>query len=606
MTDRAQHLGSRPLVLWLCGALGTTVVGVAQDPTAVGFTETVEVEVVNVEVRVADREGLPVHDLTADDFQVFHDGQPVEVTNFTEFRGGDAAADGSGSTPKSGGAAAPNHSLIIYFDDLHLRADNREALIDALEAYLPGSRTPAGRIMILRQADRLNIEAPFGSSAGSLEQALKRLRRSQPDFGLEAGTRQALDEIQRAWNQSRDSESTGERGPMPVPGPEIAGSLPGATRATTPRDVTGSSGALGGGLVPRSCEIFESRVEAILDSWVRQRGPSVFVTLASLADSATYLAGLPGTKSLLYLGDALETMPGMELASYAETICPGGQRDRAIQALGEELDQAFRALCRHAAANRVTFFTLQGGGMPVASRSGAGDSGTRSGSLATFEASRRAASESGLILLADRTGGRAALNRSDFGVALQELDADMVDFYSLGYRPPPAAAAGADPTIEIRLRDTSLEARYRRSYADKSADQKFSEKLQGALFLGLVDNPLEAQLRAGEFRPGPGGGRILPLQVLLPVAQISLIPEGEQLVGSILVRVLWQDRETEQSRQTDRPFKVRHDPDSGGEWMQLPMELELLPGSHVVAIGVLDQESGRASLVSTTIEVPAT
>ena len=46
------------------------------------FFERVEVNVVNVEVWVADRDGNRVTGLTPEDFQVTEDGKPVEVTNF--------------------------------------------------------------------------------------------------------------------------------------------------------------------------------------------------------------------------------------------------------------------------------------------------------------------------------------------------------------------------------------------------------------------------------------------------------------------------------------------------------------------------------------------
>jgi len=165
--------------------------------------------------------------------------------------------------------------------------------------------------------------------------------------------------------------------------------------------------------------------------------------------------------------------------------------------------------------------------------------------------------------------------------------------------------AGMEHKIEVRMQDKGLTARFRRGYVDKSLDQRFSESLQGALLLGLVDNPLEARLAADAFRAGPEGVMIMPLRVVLPVELVSFIPEGEQLMASILVRILSRDLETGQTASAERPFKVKHQPGGGGEWMQLPVDLELAPGSHSVAIGVLDQESGVTSLVSTTIDVPS-
>lgn len=209
-----------------------------------------------------------------------------------------------------------------------------------------------------------------------------------------------------------------------------------------------------------------------------------------------------------------------------------------------------------------------------------------------------------MITLAEETGGRAAMNMNDYSRALDELSDEMLNFYSLAYEPP-ASSAGVNHKIEIRMRDKGLKARFRRGYVDKGLDQRFSERLRGALFFGLVDNPLEARLAADEFRAGADGTMILPLRVVLPVELVSFIPESDQLMGSILIRVLTRDLETGQMTSADRPFKVKHQPGSGGEWMQLPVEMQLVSGAHIVAIGVLDQESGVTSLVSTTIEVPS-
>ncbi len=79
---------------WL--ALGAASVLSAQTaPPAsslTGFGEVMEVDVVNVEVYVAGRDGKRVTDLKREDFAVFEDGKPVEVTNFAAFSSSGAMA----------------------------------------------------------------------------------------------------------------------------------------------------------------------------------------------------------------------------------------------------------------------------------------------------------------------------------------------------------------------------------------------------------------------------------------------------------------------------------------------------------------------------------
>lgn len=594
------------LALVLCSMPLIALRVVGQEGPPDRFQETVEVELVNVEVRVLDEKGRPVTGLGVDDFQVLHDGEAVEISNFTEFRDGvavEGTPEETTSVPEPAGIAADHH-LIVYFDELHLQATHRGVLIEALRDFIASEQISASNIMILRQGRELSIEAPFGSSQRDLEQALGAMEKAPPGFSSEAATRQALDEIQQAWNQSRDMSGSGEQGLAQIPGATIGGGGSGSTGGTSLRDATGGAGgSLSSGNVPSSCKIFENRVEAVVNGWMMERSNLISATLTSLADCSTYLAGLPGTKSLLYLSDALETLPGAALVNYANTICPGGGQNLAMNALGEQLNGVFFAVTRHAAANRVTFYPVQGGGLQVSSTGSARDRGVRGGSIATFEASRRAGDQSGLIMLAEETGGRAALNQNDYGQAIAELGTEMLNFYSLAY-PLPVNDEGPDHKIAVRMQDPGLEARYRRGFRQKSADQRFSESLQGALYLGLVDNPLDARLRAGEYRTTPDGKVVVPLRVLLPVDLVSFSLSGDKLMAGVLVRILSRDLENGRISKADQNFQVRHQPGSEGEWIQLPVELELEPGRHQLAIGVLDQQSGVTSLVSTTVELP--
>ena len=79
----------RRFLVILC-LVGMAVVGLAraQDESLPhdedSFFETVDVNVVNVEVFVTDKQGNPVTGLTAADFEIFEDKRPVALTNFYE------------------------------------------------------------------------------------------------------------------------------------------------------------------------------------------------------------------------------------------------------------------------------------------------------------------------------------------------------------------------------------------------------------------------------------------------------------------------------------------------------------------------------------------
>ncbi len=56
----------------------------AQDTERLSFSEVVDVQLVNVEVWVSDRQGRPVVGLGPEDFEVREDGKPVTVDFFSE------------------------------------------------------------------------------------------------------------------------------------------------------------------------------------------------------------------------------------------------------------------------------------------------------------------------------------------------------------------------------------------------------------------------------------------------------------------------------------------------------------------------------------------
>ena len=56
-------------------------------PASPSFGETVEVNVVNVDVYATDKSGNQVTDLRKGDFQVFEDGKPVDISNFELIEG---------------------------------------------------------------------------------------------------------------------------------------------------------------------------------------------------------------------------------------------------------------------------------------------------------------------------------------------------------------------------------------------------------------------------------------------------------------------------------------------------------------------------------------
>src|SRR6185436_3419755 len=107
-------------VALLLGLLGGRVPLLAQKkpapapakPEAAGgeelFVDTVNVNVVNVDVYVTDKKGNRVNGLTKNDFELFEDNRPVAITNFFAVENGKSnAREEPPPAPAAGSAPAP-------------------------------------------------------------------------------------------------------------------------------------------------------------------------------------------------------------------------------------------------------------------------------------------------------------------------------------------------------------------------------------------------------------------------------------------------------------------------------------------------------------------
>jgi VWFA-related protein len=597
-------------------ALGCTscfaVVALAQDSPASRFVEAVEIQLVSVEVWVTDEAGQPVSGLGADDFVLLHDGEPVPVEYFSEVGGARAGVvsdtDGVGMAPTVDSRAAsadarPPGYLIVYFDDLNLHPGNRKILADELESFLREEGSEAETVLILRQDSRLFVEAPFGSTGAQLREALTRIRESGSiGASLATDVDQAIQEIQAIWTSSKETAGSAGTGLAGVPQGAAIATIPGSSGDGSPAGVVGGAGGGRGGLAPSSCEVFVRRVEPLLDNHYRQRAAQLRTTLERLSEAVTFLAGLEGPKTLLYLGDRMETAPAAGLASYAAGYCPTEQRSLLMNSQREDLSQLMTEIARHASANRVTIYGVQGGGLRSGRAGSAAEAGQEFRGAGRGPGTARVNQQGGFLVLSEQTGGRAVVNTNNFGDAFRQIRHETSHYYSIAYRPP-VASAERFHTIEVKVPGKDLSVRHRPGYRHKSADDLLAERVLGALNLGVTDNPLSIRLAAGRIEPSGEGRFTLPLRVLVPVQSVTFVGADQGSEGELRFKVNAHDTERGELINVDRLFRLTLPPGQADESVTVGVDLDLEAGVYVIAVGLRDANSGAMSFVSTTLEI---
>ncbi len=562
----------------------------AQPEPSGTFGESVDVQLINVEVWVTDRQGNPVTGLTVKDFEVREDGKKVKISNFAEVRDPALAptfeptapieAPLEGSPPEvpleledllREDERPGEGFLAIYIDELFSAPVGREQLVEDLRTFFSLQRVPADRILILRQDKDLRVEANFGSSLAELETALERLEKPSPRGAQTwADEKNAFRQLQGAWERLIT----------------LGGSIPNQD----------------------PCDFFPDEAFREVQFHVELSRSRIQETLGYLDDTASFLAGLPGPKTLIYVSDGLPTTPGTDLMSFVKHLCPDRSVDRH-QEYYQGLNDAFRRLSRHANANRVTMYTMQASGLR---HQGSAMSADQRGVRGTVEAISRYTSESrisarqGLFLLAEETGGRAVVNRNRFIEELEQIAEDMSGYYSLAYEPR-HGGDGLEHRIDVRVDAEGygkLRIRHRPGYRDKSLDQRMFERLESTLYLNLMANPLNVSLGAGQLKPGEKETATVPLHVWVPVEQITFLPQRGGDRASLKVLVLARDERNRQTAFKQEVYRLGRPPEGPpGQRVSLVFELELEQGIHVVALGVRDEATKEASFVATSLEI---
>ncbi len=464
------------------------------------YAETIDVNVVNVEVVVTDREGRPVTGLTRDDFELYEDGKKVELSNFY-------AVGGAAGTPAPGGAAEVAEveaeealtgeafllpadvqpaearpaeatrqlNLVVLVDQLNLGPRNRKLLFEKLRAELRGRAGPDVRVMVASLGSRMEIVQPFTEDLESVLDVLDAEQKKTSTFAVFDGERRMfLNRLQRA-NVRQYVAQRSEMLTDPITGEK--------NLAETAGDAQ-----------------FDATVREALDlalqamSLAEARTQRVRATIEALSWLCDGLREVPGRKALLYLSDGLPARPAAPLleawtAKYQTWVLqndgdireqsrmPQASSDfqRVMAAAGSgrlDLDQEFERLGERASVARVAFYPISNSG-----RAGdvvaAGESGSVTGVGGTTRAAHRAevfSREASLMQLAEATGGLTALRSANLGGLLERVRRDFTSFYSLGFSSAREGADDAFHELEIKVRGESLKVRHVKGYRERSRE----------------------------------------------------------------------------------------------------------------------------------------
>lgn len=586
-------------------AIPLAAVRLSAQPELGLFTDTVEVEVVNVEVTVTDAEGRPVKGLERDDFEIYENGRQVEISHFfaveeRQVAGrGEAIADDlpAGGSDGIAGPETRRLNLVVVVDNLNIRPENRNLLFADLREYVLENLHPEDRVMLVTLGSSMEMALPFTNDRQQLLETLDRLSRQVGRFvQYDAEHRQLLQRLQRASLVNRDD------------GPGQLNSLAGDSGADWEEALL-------------TAERLAQEIRVVAE----RRYQRVQATARVLGGFTESLAGLPGRKAVLYLSDGLplraaESLVEAWIGKYEGWIVTN-QQQRLLQevtllnSLEMDAGREISELVEQAAANGVVFYpiTPAGRSAPVGISAEFGGSrvttggGPLSAGVAQLETSSREAS---LLALADGTGGVALTHTTNLGELLARLTRDFQTFYSLGYQPPEGSEEEFRQ-IEVRLRREDLRVRHLSGYRKKGPEERLEERTLAALHYGTeAGNRLDLTLDPQAVEKTGKDRYRVPVMVKIPFERLLLLPEEEHHSARVTLIVVAGDSEGRVSplQRIELPVQIPNERilEAATQVMAYPMELEMRGGRQRIAVGALDRLARVEATAAVEIEVGAT
>ncbi len=532
------------------------------------FFETLGVHLTNVEVYVT-RDGNAVDDLVVEDFEIFDDGEPVEITHFSRVEAGRRVATsedvpGEGVPTEdvpAGEVARPEtgqtSTLVILVDQFLLSPGGRKRVLDGLSRQLDRLMSDDTRVIVVNKGLRLEVVLAPTSDPAGVRAALGRLA-GQATRNPAGDSREVIRGIQRLEQAASEEETV-----------VLA--------------------------MARSSFLRLRRHSQQLHSHIR-------TSLGLLERFVGSLGGLEGRKAVVYVADRLPVRPAehawrLWFDAFGEQFGPEFGVT-SPQAAVEEFDVSgeLQNLIAEASTHRVIFY-------PTGVGRSIGDVSSAQNARRVGHAGR---AQDGLRWLAEGTGGKAAVGRFDPDAFFGRLHQDLNGYYSLGYRTT-HGGDGEVHRVEVKVRRAGVEVRYHRRYRDRSQDLQLEDLTLASLQFGVGENPLEVEVTHGEPEKEKGGRFVLPLTVRFPIANLVLLADRKTHNGKVSIRVVALD---EKGRFSDpvthqAPIEIPHE----GMLQALSRqaifraELTLRRGRQTIAVDVRDEVGAVSSTVLVEVDV---
>lgn len=512
--------------------------------------ETVNVTVSSADLIVTDAKGQPVHGLSKADFELFEGNRKREITNLYEVWRG-VPASGSTALPAF---PAPPRALLVLFDNTSLTLAARRVAADALKAWIGGELRPVDKIAIVTAIPSLQTKQPWTFDSRAANAAVD----------VVAGESTSVLEQQRREARARVDE------------------------------VVHRAATAGQNEVVR----FDDATQAIR-SYAASAMRDTQAVISAITAALTYFPPGAQKRVMIIVGEGIIINPGSDLFQYLNSVKmdiesgngppmlrEGARAASPLSEAGEyDVAPAVGAMTAAAARDGVMVYAINPGQNETASGQvlDTAPADVRS-QFATASGNR-----AGYDMIARSTGGTAFYGAPP-ALALAQISRDLDGYYSLGFKPGPAAESGP---LVVKSK-AGYKVRATRAAAPQSSDDRMQEAVLAHHLAAPMSNDLKIAL-AADPPVAEGQSRKVRLKVLIPVASLKLDREGEDVTGGFIVYLSSGNDRGAATRVNRQEHPIRW-PVAAFESLKsktitFAVDVMVPAGLTQISVGVIDQRS---------------
>jgi VWFA-related protein len=432
----------------LAGVLLTTFPAAQQPPTP-SVTFQVEVNFVDIDAVVTDERGNFVSGLTREDFELFEDGKPQEISTFSlvdipmPASARSAPAIPAVSDVKSNAQPISGRLYVIVLDDLNVSPLRSKVVISAARQFIERNFGPNDIAAVVHTSGRTDAGQEFTSERALLLAAIDRFQ----------GRKLRSTVIEKADQYFTQHLKELE---INAPDPNDVDYIQSEPQSGTVRGPNGYS-------------------DITLDLDDFERGHRAQQVLNSLKRLADLMGGIRGRrKAVLMFSEGIDYPIYDIFGSQAATS--------VIMATRDAISAAARA--------NVSFFAVDPRGL-VGFTSETIELNYGADPNLGFDAKGLLAdmylSQDSLRTLAEETGGYAAVNWNNVDAALNRIVRANSTYYVLGYYPAATAKDGRFHKIEVRVKRPGLRVVARKGYvsprplspSDRAEQERKNDRARG-------------------------------------------------------------------------------------------------------------------------------